>query len=396
MRILVTDGNNRASLAVTRSLGASGHDVFVAEKNEKCLSGASKYARGVFRYPDYEHSPECFVNTLAELTKTERIDALFPVSDISSFLVSAMRSQFPPACLVALADHESLQFAADKLRIAMLAMELGVPIPLTRVIRSPDEINGDLQIPEFPIVVKASHSRIASPDGWIHTRVDYANNMDELGQLIRCKKEEEFPILLQERIIGEGMGLFLCSEHGTPIALFSHRRIREKPPSGGVSVLRESIPLDPTVLEYAQRLIRRLNWHGVAMVEFKRDVRDGIPKLMEINGRFWGSLQLAVDSGVDFPNILLDMLTGKARPPVDRYEIGVKTRWLLGDVDRLLMILTKSRHALKLPPNHSGRLQSVSEFLRFWSTKQRYEILRISDLRPFIYELSQWLRGRSL
>lgn len=42
------------------------------------------------------------------------------------------------------------------------------------------------------------------------------------------------------------------------------------------------------------------------MVEWKVDLRDGRPKLMEINPRFWGSLELAVRSGVNFPSLYAD------------------------------------------------------------------------------------------
>ena len=82
-------------------------------------------------------------------------------------------------------------------------------------------------------------------------------------------------------------------------AVFAHRRLREKPPSGGVSVYRESVAPDPSLVARAAALLAGLGWRGVAMVEMKTDARTGTPYLMEVNGRFWGSLQLAVDAGVD-------------------------------------------------------------------------------------------------
>ena len=101
----------------------------------------------------------------------------------------------------------------------------------------------------------------------------------------------------------------------TPIAWFAHRRIREKPPSGGVSVLCESVAVDPMLKEYAERLLRAAEYRGVAMVEFRIGT-DGRPYLMEVNARFWGSLQLAIDCGVDFPWLYYQMLMGEKVEPV--------------------------------------------------------------------------------
>jgi predicted ATP-grasp superfamily ATP-dependent carboligase len=197
--------------------------------------------------------------------------------------------------------------------------------------------------------------------------------------------------LLQERIVGPGQGVFACFDRGQPIALFSHRRLREKPPSGGVSVLSESVAVPPLAREYALRLLRELGWHGVAMVEFKVDARDGTPRLMEINGRFWGSLQLAVDAGVDFPRLLLETL-GDGPPPVPaEYRLGVRSRWFWGDVDAtLIRLFGKERRLEREAPS---RLRALAQFLTFWQPGLHYENPRLSDLRPFLYETADWLKS---
>ena len=122
-------------------------------------------------------------------------------------------------------------------------------------------------------------------------------------------------MLLQERIEGPGVGVFVCCDRGEPVALFAHRRLREKPPSGGVSVLCESAAArSDRRATSATRLLQALDWRGVAMVEFKRDLRDGSLRLMEINGRFWGSLQLAIDAGVEFPGRRWSIAKDEPRP----------------------------------------------------------------------------------
>ena len=159
-----------------------------------------------------------------------------------------------------------------------------------------------------------------------------------------------FPLLLQERVVGPGVGIFLLIWDGVLRATFAHRRLREKPPSGGVSVYRESIAADPALVERSRQLLAHFGWQGVAMVEYKVDERTGIPVLMEINGRFWGSLQLAVDAGVDFPRLLIDCAEGKpTRRTRRRITVGSRLRWWWGDVDQLLLRLRHSGADLGLP-----------------------------------------------
>lgn len=219
-----------------------------------------------------------------------------------------------------------------------------------------------------------------------------ASTESELRQLYRELDYLWRPSMIQERVEGRGRGLFALMDHGTPVALFAHERLREKPPCGGVSVLRQSIALSEPMTDYALRLLRHVRWHGVAMVEFKWDERTETPVLMEVNGRFWGSVQLAIDAGVNFPLLLYQMATGQPmRPTANQYRIGARSRWLLGDLDQLLVRLWKSDEALHLPAGYPSRLRSLAEFCRFVQPGMRYEMLRSGDPGPFLHELRQFV-----
>lgn len=185
--------------------------------------------------------------------------------------------------------------------------------------------------------------------------------------------------LVQEYIPGEGHGVFLLMNRGKVRAAFAHRRVREKPPSGGVSVVSESVALDPRLLAYSQQLLAALKWHGVAMVEFKHDRRDGRAKLLEINGRFWGSLQLAVDAGIDFPYLLYRMAVDGDIEPALTYREGIRLRWWLGDLDCLLLQF-----------RDGSRLRALVEFLKSNGNATRGEVFRWDDPVPGIAELSQY------
>src|SRR5439155_25305958 len=216
--------------------------------------------------------------------------------------------------------------------------------------------------------------------------VRYVRTASELHEAFRAVGEVVPCPLVQEHIPGDGRGIFVLMNRGRLRAAFARRRIREKPPSGGVSVLSESVGLDSQLLEYSERILEALKWHGVAMVEFKRDSRDGVSKLLEINGRFWGSLQLAVDAGVDFPYLLYRLAIDGDIEPVFTYQVGVRLRWWLGDLDWLLLRLRDGGSATR-------RLQAIPEFLRPTGRMARAEVFRRDDPAPALSELSQYLQA---
>jgi hypothetical protein len=142
------------------------------------------------------------------------------------------------------------------------------------------------------------------------------------------------------------------------------------------------------------RLLQHLQWHGVGMVEFKEDVRDGSIRLMEINARFWGSLQLSIDAGVDFPAILADIALGRPVTTVKDYRVGVRSRWLLGDLDVVLMVLFRDRRKLNLPNGFPPRLCLLWDFLHLGGRNEYYEVCSRDDPGPWFLELRQWFGAR--
>jgi predicted ATP-grasp superfamily ATP-dependent carboligase len=156
-------------------------------------------------------------------------------------------------------------------------------------------------------------------------------------------------------------------------------------PTGSGSSLRESIAPPADMVSAARKLLDALQWHGVAMVESKRDARDGTPKLMEINGRFWNSLPLADAAGVDFPLLLYRMATeGDVHEQFD-YRVGVKCRWLVGDFQHLLQVF-RGRPA-GWTDSFPTRREALLSFLRFFERDLHYDNLWPSDPLPFVAEM---------
>jgi predicted ATP-grasp superfamily ATP-dependent carboligase len=387
-RVLVTDGNQRSALAAVRALGRAGLDVIVGETEVPSLAGRSRYATRSFRYPSPFDHEQAFVEAVEETAKDTGADLILPMTDITSAVLAEHRDRLEKHTRIAVADADAFWRASDKVALHRLADELGVPNPTVRYVDSAGAVGPMNDLP-FPCVVKPARSRLKTSDGWIKTAVMRAATPADLQRLLDTKPELQHPFMLQRQIAGDGVGVFALCDRGEMKVVFAHRRIREKPPWGGVSVLREAIEPDPVAVDYAERLLRRLRWHGVAMVEFKKDAATGTIHLMEVNARFWGSLQLSIDAGLNFPLYLVRLYEGQEVPVRPQYAVGQRSRWLLGDVDHVLLRLRANGAAPADAPT-MGAL--MLDFLRFFRKDTRLEVESLRDPGPSLYEIRRYAR----
>lgn len=395
--ILVTDGDQRAALAIVRSLGRAGYPVFVCSARRRSLAGASRYCTGSATVPDALLDPAGCCEAVGRLIERWSIAVLLPVTEASLLALLPAWTRFPQV-RIPFPDAALFERISDKAALLEAAASLGIPVPAQAVLHNPNDLAGlrPEELP-FPLVLKPHRSVSLAQGGRGRTKlgVSYASDRAQLQATLSRLPDAAFPLLLQQRVVGPGQGVFLMLWGGETRAVFAHRRIREKPPSGGVSVCAESIPADPALVAQAERLLHHFGWQGVAMVEFKLDAATGVPYLMEVNGRFWGSLQLAIDAGVDFPRLLVSAALGGPPERVDHYRIGVRTRWWWGEVDHLLARFRRSDAELALPLGAPGRWRALREFLSSaWRRDTRNEVLRRDDPRPFLRESADWLRGR--
>lgn len=389
--VIVTDGNERSALAVTRSLGLRGIPVFVGAETATSLTGVSRYCRESFVYPSPWTSPDEYRTCILNHARRWGVRVVFPMTDLAVEILAELGAQAGGSINLPIPSLGQYRALSNKYQLMGAAKRLGVPIPDTLFVPDGDVEKVLSQIERWPIVVKPGRSLMKMDGLWLKTSVMYAHNADELKKLYREIGYLREPSLLQARVVGEGQGVFGLLDRGKPVALFAHRRLRERPPSGGVSVLRESMALLQPITDYALRIMESAEWHGVAMVEFKVDTESGVPYLIEVNGRFWGSLQLAIDAGVDFPWLLYQLgTTGAVRHSTGSYEVGVRSRWWLGDLDHLLLRLRKSDSELSLPSGSPSKKETIVSFLRVWDPKTRSEVFRLSDPRPGLYELAHY------
>jgi len=391
-KILILDANARSALAATRSLGRRGVPVVVADETKKTLSGASKYCSESFTYPSPTANLRGFLSTVKAECSRRGIRVIFPMTEISMAAVLKHGEEFKNF-QVPFAEYPTFDALTDKWNLMRLAQRLNITIPQTHYIADARSLQRVYPLLKFPVVLKPYRSRIWMNGRCTAASVKYAESVHQLERTVaQYEYFKSHPFLLQEYIRGHAHGIFALYNHGKLVASFAHRRLRENPPSGGVSVLCESAEKNPEAWRMARTLLDHMAWHGVAMAEFKV-TPDGKPYLMEVNGRFWGSLQLAIDAGVDFPWLLYQLATGRDVESVNGYVIGVKSRWLWGDFKRLCKVLACS----ELPPGlrFPRRMRSIFQFFNFFDSRTRCEESRWHDLKPLFHELakstSHWL-----
>jgi predicted ATP-grasp superfamily ATP-dependent carboligase len=309
------------------------------------------------------------------------------MTDASNVAILPARDLFADVQILA-PDRESFDRISDKHALTETARELGIAVPLCLDLDSADDLlDSTVANVVFPTVIKAARSVTGGQGERIRTGVSYASTAQDLRKVLANWPPGAYPVLIQEKIEGPGIGIFLLRWEGRTLAAAAHRRIREKPPTGGVSVYREAIEPDPDLVDRCERLLDAFDWRGVAMVEFKKCNDTGVPYLMEVNGRLWGSLQLAIDAGIDFPALLVETTLGEPRTPSDPYRSGVRCRWFWGDVDHTLTLLRRTPR-----PSLVGCLRAVARLFRPSTPGDRLEVLRASDPRPFLRETSEWFR----
>ena len=387
--ILVLDAAQRSALAVTRSLGKLADiRIVTADSTPSALAAQSKYSSAYLQSPSSADEPEKYLQWIKQVCAENRFSLVIPVTEITSQLLLMHSDQLGDLRLP-FASYDKVMSLADKYRLLEQAKAASVPVPEFRLLSSSAELVAESIT--YPCVIKPCLSRIYTPAGWISTSVKLLHNEQDLQDaLASAPYLAQYPFMLQAFIPGTGAGLFCLYNQGTPVAFFAHKRLREKPPQGGVSVLSESVAVDETLKGYAMQLLGHVNWHGVAMVEF-RVTPEGMPYLMEVNTRFWGSLQLSIDAGVDFPRLLVESELGLAGAVPNQYRVGQRLRWLLGDLDSLYLSL-KGAYPL------GYKLKRVLAFLTPSLFNTRHETNRLDDMGPGIYELKTYfrqLRGRA-
>jgi predicted ATP-grasp superfamily ATP-dependent carboligase len=375
-RAIVTFSRGWQALAITRSLGRQGIEVYCGEENPFAPCFFSRYCKGSFVYPSVSEDPQGFLDFMEgkvrELRPAESEPyVLMPVHK-ETWLFARHRERFEPLITLPLTSYENMQLTHDKGRLPDLARELGVRIPETHRFESLEEMERVAPRLSFPRFLKvregASGVGLRKVGSATELVASFHEFVDHLG-LTRAT----YP-LVQEFVEGDDYCVTVLFDHGRCVAKMTYRNLRSFPRDTGAGALRQAVRLDDAEAE-AVRLLEHLKWHGMAELDFRK-AEGGPSYLIEVNPRFFGGLPQAVAANVDYPHLLYRIAAGdkiEEAPDVD-YSARTET-----PVTGLLATLDEIAHDDEL----LGRLRRA----RAEIGKVAYGDIRDVQLTPLIEAL---------
>ncbi len=380
-------------LAVVRELGEHGIRVHGVARSARGLGlHSSRLHRGYLRPPAPADLPGLLDGIAREsgapfLMTVSMGDALAMRAAADAGGLPRLRPLLPPL--------DKLELVNDKAAICRIASGLGIEVPKTW---EPGVADLDRDLPaslRYPCILKWRDPELAfgplSRHGLPLLKTEFAYDPASLLQALqRYRAVGQFP-LVQSFCPGKGLGQMFLMRDGAALLRFQHRRLHEWPPEGGTSTLCESVGLHehPDLLQRSEALLRHIGWQGPAMVEYRHDPASGRSALMEINGRFWGSLPLAYHAGAPFAlGTYYALGLEQALPRTRPYWAGVRCRYMIPETRRLLAIMAPRRTI----PDRSLRFNRVTEFLGyladFLRPSMRYYVFMARDPRPFLADMA--------
>ena len=398
MKVLVTGADQHQGLAVVRGLGLAGYHVIAGGPRTDSLAFYSRYAAERFVYRSPFEDKSCFISDVLGCLHRTRPSLIIPAVESTLVALNEVRQDVERYATLAAPSAEVLEFAVNKSKTLELAVRLKVPVPRTVQGSTPHALLEQAATLRFPVAIKPQGSRLhPSTASALDFKVQYARTVDELAGVLAPFHGDAQRLLVQEYVPGIGRCVSAVCRQGEPVVLFAYSRDRNCPLSGGVSVLRRSIALDAPLEHYVTALLGEVGWHGVAMVEFKYDRHDDRYTLMEINGRFQASTALSLDAGLNLPDLVARLFSGREIRGPGVYRVGVEERWLEGDLLALRDFLMGPRpeaNGLDLDPREKppSKRSVLQRFIADFRPGVRYDEFKWYDWKPGVIECGALFR----
>lgn len=391
-RAIVTYARGWHALAVTRSLGRQGIEVFCGEEAPFAPCFFSRYCRGSFQYPSVSEQPDEFIEFMVEKVKELRPPegepyVLMPMHK-ETWLIAGHRARFEPHVSLPLTSCENMSRTHDKGQLATLAEQLRIRIPGTRQFSSIDDLYRAVPEFEFPVFLKVREGASGVGLKKCKTPEELTSTFKQFVEGYRLRPEH-YP-LVQEFVAGDDYCVTALFDRGRCVAKMTYCNVRAFPRDTGAGALRETVRL-PEAEAAAEKLLSELGWHGMAELDF-RVGRDGVAYLIEVNPRFFGGLSQAIAANVDYPHLLFRIASGEKIDQSPEIDYSARTEapivGLLATLDeiahddRLLDRLRRVRAELGTLAHSS--LEDV-RLRPFWEALK--DAANPKDLRAYLKEM---------
>jgi len=368
-----------STVACLRSLGNRGIRTVVVSEDSDTPAFASKYCDETVSTSDPHQDMEQYGQLLLDLASRESVRTLIPVREPDVYHLAKHKDEFAEYVGTPWPDFEQLRLVQDRKRLFEIAESAGVGVPETRLLTEWDR--WDQQT-----IVKSRYNIVVSDNEARYPGVEYVDPASTLdtGSLVEEMGHE--PIAQEYMSDPSEYGFFALFENGSPVATFQHRQRRGYKYSGGPSAFREAVDV-PELRDAGIRLLEELDWHGLAMVEFKRD--DGEFKLMEINPRFWSSLPFSVKAGIDFPYHYYQLANGDDVDAEGTYDAGTAGHLIRGEISYLASVFFHES-ALAERPSPLSAFNTVGSSLL---QHPRFDYLDFDDPGPFVRDMRRTVKN---
>jgi predicted ATP-grasp superfamily ATP-dependent carboligase len=370
-KVLVTDGRSLSALAIVQSLGAAGVDVHVCDEFRWTLSAFSKYVTETKIHEPIGDDPAKFVDWLVATCNREQYDLVVPVRDESTLTVAEYLETISAVTQLFVADRPTIAQLMDKGKCMQAAEELDVPIPNTYYPTARADIEEIRTEATFPVLIKP---RIASGARGI-VRVDEPSELARKYEAV----SSAYPDPIIQEFVDHSGGHYsigtVFDDSAEPIATHVYKETRQYPDSGGPAIAAQTVAREPWI-DSVLDLLRAHDWKGPAHMDVLYDPHTEEYKLIEVNPRFWSSLSLTINSGVDIPYIIYKMAVDGSPPKSDgEYQVGMNYRWIVPN--ELLWLWS-----------HDRKLQAARE-LGQWDKNTCCATLSRDDLLPMLGVMTQ-------
>ena len=305
--------------------------------------------------------------TVAQIRKASQVSGariLLPLDDASIWLCD--KAAAGRDILVAGATGINARLALHKQEQLEEAREAGFHVPETAFITDTRDI---LKVDRLPAVIKPADAIIEVKGKLIKGPILFCI---EKKDLVRAANQCDYDglLMMQPMVMGTGEGIFGLHGPKGVTKWSAHRRIRMINPLGAGSSACQSLEISDHPVQPAEKMLRKTNWPGMFMIELLRDPA-GRLWFMELNGRSWGSMALAIRLGLHYPAwTVMQTLDPSFEPPDTPAWNSIVCRHLGREIIHLLAVL-KGKKAYKLMPNHS-RLRTLREVCRIGRNEKWY------------------------
>lgn len=328
MRVLLATTatpDDRKTVGCARALAKSGAWVAVGGDTFWGEAFYSRHAGRRVRYPHPRLGIPPFIDAINNYVERDHYDVVLPMNDYTTIALTRGRESLHPAVATALPPAASQEVAADKFQTMALAQSLDIETPRTFDVKDADHLREIADNIDFPCIFKPRRGFGALGFQVIENRQHLLSAYNQPRGPSDIASDREH-VLVQEFVSGEVHDACVLCDHGEMRAGLTQHRLRTYPNAGGFGTLFVTTR-EPELLDRAQRLLAALHWHGPAQVEFKVDPETGRTWLTEINGRFWGATDVAIQAGINFPLLTCRLALGEDVAPAFDYAVGLRYRF---------------------------------------------------------------------